>query len=337
LRYVYEELAWLYEMPDLEKTTHLAEAPLTPTENSGAAARETAGQKNTNNEQKQELPGSATTIFEPEPPDEEPPRQRLGEKKFLHLYLHPTTPEISEKIKQSGAGAASRFLLTEDYMPVSYREMAQCWRYLRKKEEFRPGRQMDVEATVKQVAREGILLHPVFFQEAINSEDLLLILADRRGSMTPFHRLTDRLVEAARKEGGHRKAQVYYFYNCPAGHVYKHPNLIDPVPLSEVYHSIHPDRTNALVISDAGAARNNWNEKRLEKTLEFLNGSPAGNGMDSLHKRAHFVAWLNPMPRHRWAGTTAEGIVREGSTPMFPLLEMGKAGLLQAVHALRGR
>lgn len=230
--------------------------------------------------------------------------------------------------------------MTDAYLPVSYREMIQSWRYLRKKDEFQSSDRLDIPATVERIAKNGLLDAPVYERYQLNSEDLLVIFADRRGSMVPFHHLTDQLIAAAKSEGGHRKAQVYYFYNYPSGYVYRNPNLTGPISLEEVYGKMRHDRTNALIFSDAGAARGNYNQERAKRTLEFLDGKAGDTGAgghDALHKRALFVAWLNPMPWHRWAGTTAEAIVRSGSTKMYPLIEIGKEGLLLAVQALMGR
>ena len=44
------------------------------------------------------------------------------------------------------------------------------------------------------------------------------------------------------------------------------------------------------------------------------------------------MAWLNPMPQERWAGTTAEAIAQQ-----VPMFEFNRAGLEQAIGALRGQ
>jgi adenosylhomocysteine nucleosidase len=44
------------------------------------------------------------------------------------------------------------------------------------------------------------------------------------------------------------------------------------------------------------------------------------------------AVWLNPMPRSRWAGTTA-GLIADGPVPMLPL---DAAHLLRAIDILRG-
>jgi len=275
-------------------------------------------------------------ITEKEPPDEETTSKPLLHAKFLNLHLKGS----QEGSKKKGDAQTSRFLFTDAYMPLTYREMVHGWRYLRQRDDFRPSDRLNIEATVRHIAQQGLMLNPVFEQEPINSEDLLIIFADRRGSMTPFHHLTDKLIESAIKEGGHRKAQVYFFYNCPVGYVYRKPNLTEPVSLGEVYSKIRHDRTNALVISDAGAARGTYNQLRVQRTVEFLDGAAQHEGQNiygGLQKQALFVAWLNPMPRHRWEETTAGAIHQQSPIKMFPLIDMGKEGFLQAIHTLMGK
>lgn len=278
-----------------------------------------------------------------EPPDgEEEMNEMPGSgAKYLNLQLSPPA-QAAPASSFSGQAASSRFLFSEDYLPLTYREMVQNWRTLRQRSDMITGRNLDVSATVLNIAKDGMLITPVFQKEPVNNEDLLLILADRRGSMTPFHHLTDRLIEAAIKEGGHKSAMVYYFYNYPGDYLYRKPSLMDPVPLAEVYSKVRHDHTNALIISDAGAARGNFNETRAKMTLKFLNGISNNNPSDAdpyggLHKRALFVTWLNPMPRHRWYGTTAAEIARHGNISMLSLSENGKEGMRQAVMALMGK
>lgn len=281
------------------------------------------------------LPLRAESDLEPEPADEAAGEELTGTRKYLNFII-PASPEAPDG--KADPVASSPFLLSDAYLPLTRREMIHGWRRLRKPDQFRPGNRIDVKATVQRMAREGVLLQPVFEKEYSNSDDLLVILADRRGSMTPFHRLTDKLVETAVQEGGHRKALVYYFSNYPVDVVYKNPNLTEPVALAELYSRIRPDHTNALVISDAGAARGNMSEVRVEKTLAFLNGSlQDGRRKPGLHKSALFVAWLNPMPQHRWTNTTAAAIANDPNTPMYPLMEDAYVNFISVIEKLLGK
>ena len=108
-------------------------------------------------------------------------------KKFLNLSIPQSDEKEINNIINSPRG--SRFLLTNAYLPLTTREMIHGWRHLRKRMHYRQSNRLDVFGTVQHIAKQGMLLQPVFEREQINSDNLLLILADRRGSMVPFHKL----------------------------------------------------------------------------------------------------------------------------------------------------
>ena len=64
--------------------------------------------------------------------------------------------------------------------------------------------------------------------------------------------------------------------------------------------------------------------KRVAGTREFLH---------SVRGQWNMLAWLNPMPRRRWAGTSAQRIALDPGCTMF---EFSEDGLTCAVDALRG-
>lgn len=277
-----------------------------------------------------------------EPPDEDPEEATENKKKYLNL----TIPAAGTDDAIASLQASNKYLFSADaYLPLTKREMLHGWRQLRKRESYVFSNRLDVKTTVQQIAREGVLLKPIFEKEQVNSDDLLLILIDCKGSMTPFHYLSKKLVEAAMSGGGHRNARVYYFYNCPTGVVYKNAALTEPVPLETLYSMIRSNHTNALIISDAGAARGGINKERINQTIRFLEGDKKDK--PGLHKSALFVVWLNPMPRHRWVNTTAAAICEESDTPMFSLMDDGYSAdgllkdgylnFLQAINKLMGR
>lgn len=85
---------------------------------------------------------------------------------------------------------------------------------------------------------------------------------------------------------------------------------------------LSPIRSSVLIFSDGGAARGCYNSDRLELTEEFLK---------QFKQRVRYMAWLNPVPKSRWEGTTAGEISR--SIPMF---ECDRIGLQNAIKVLRG-
>lgn len=217
---------------------------------------------------------------------------------------------------------SDRFVLAADYLPVTQRQMKQSWRHLRRMVREGLATELDVATTVRQVARDGILLEPKLMPPRVNRTELVLLL-DQDGSMVTFHALSLRLAETAQRGGRLGQAGIYYFHNCPANYLYNDPWCLEAQPIPAVLSQLRRDRTVILIFSDAGAARGGLNFKRVSLTMVFLK---------QLTPYVRYVVWLNPMPKQRWAGTTAGEIAR-----YVPMFEATRQGLDQAIDVLRGR
>lgn len=218
--------------------------------------------------------------------------------------------------------SSNRFILTSEYFPVTRRQMKQSWRYLRRP--LREGQllELDIEATVNQIGRQGILLDPVLVPRRVNRAELLLLI-DRDGSMVPFHALSDRLAETAVRGGRLGNAGIYYFHNCPIEYVYRDPYHLEAEAISDLLAPLRSDRSAVLIFSDGGAARGGDSEERLELTKAFLH---------QVKSKVRYLAWLNPMPQVRWQGTTAAKVAL-----LVPMFELTPRGLKQAIEVLRGK
>lgn len=214
----------------------------------------------------------------------------------------------------------TRFVLSGNYLPVTKRQMKQNWRYLRRFVREGPAEELDVEATVMQISRQGFLLKPVLAPRRLNRVELVLLI-DQDGSMTPFHALSERLAQTAIRGGRLRKTRVYYFHNCPQECVYHQAAMLTPEALPSLLNRFHAAYTYIMIISDAGAARGWYHEERLTRTVEFL---------AQLRRYTPHIVWLNPLPRFRWLGTTAGPISRQA-----PMFELSRRGLDLAISALR--
>ncbi len=216
----------------------------------------------------------------------------------------------------------SRFILTTEYFPVTERQMKQIWRYLRRPVRKGLRTELDLEATVNQIGRQGFLLEPVLLPHLVNQAELLLLI-DQDGSMVPFHELSRRLAETACRGGRLGKSGIYYFHNCPIEYLYYDSNHQEAQLVSDIVTHVCSNRTAILIFSDGGAARGGYSEERYELTKKFL---------AQLQQRVRYIAWLNPMPRSRWLGTTSEEIAH-----LVPMFEVNRRGLQDAISVLRGR
>jgi uncharacterized protein with von Willebrand factor type A (vWA) domain len=239
---------------------------------------------------------------------------------------------------------------------LSYRQVAQAWRRLRRFVRSGPQAELDIEATVNLRCRQGVV-SPVVLRASQRNAVRLLLLLDRQGSMVPFHHFSDNAVRSAIYQSSRfERAETFYFHDVPSGrrnaehtkllqelsrrlfpaiddevgkinplqggYVYQDPRLLQARPLSEVLAA--PMEGAAIVIvSDAGAARANYDVERLVDTVAFLR---------ALYAHTPYVVWLNPLPKERWTHSSAAQIAR-----FVPMLPVTRAGLHKAVNVLRGQ
>jgi uncharacterized protein len=206
------------------------------------------------------------------------------------------------------------------YFPLSRRTMIYLWRFLRRPVADGVADVLDIQATIDHAARQGFYQEPIFRRRISNRAHLLLLI-DRGGSMTPCHRFTEDLLETAREYGKIGQVDVFYFYNVPTSHLYFDDHQTEPVALKDVLQNCDWD-TSILIVSDGGAARGHRSLQRVEQTRTFLL---------ALQQHSRFIGWLNPIPKERWIGSSAEFIAY-----LAPMQEMSSDGMGQLIDILRG-
>jgi uncharacterized protein len=270
------------------------------------------------NEGKHSIDTNETLAPEPSPSNEPLPELQT---------LPSLTPEPVQAVqamrssRQDREMKRPRYSLLTEYFPVTKRQMKQGWRSLRRLVREGVPIELDVEATVAKMGREGILLEPVLMPPRSNRTDLVLMI-DQEGSMMPFHELSRQLIETAQRGGRLRQTRVFYFHDYPDEYLYRHPALLNAQPISEVLEEIG-ERAVVLIISDGGAARGNFDQERVGSTQVWI---------EQLQQSVRYFAWLNPMPNDCWRHTTAEEIAR-----LLPMFEMSRQGMNAAISVLRGR
>lgn len=207
--------------------------------------------------------------------------------------------------------------------PISRRQMVYAWRYLRRPLADGPQDILDIEATIAQTTQQGLFLGPVYRRRERNHAHVLLLI-DQNGSMVPFHRFTRDLAETARYESSIEQVDVYYFHNVPVESVYADLHMTEPINLDGILAQCTPD-TSVLVASDAGAARGYRRLERIRATTAFLR---------MLERHTPLLAWLNPVPEVRWAGSSAQVIANLIHGHMF---QMDPDGFSKAIDVVRGQ
>jgi hypothetical protein len=199
--------------------------------------------------------------------------------------------------------------------------MAYGWQSLRRLRPDGPLTEIDIDATLDRIARNGYFTAPAY-RRKLRHHARLLLLIDRRGSMTPFHSLTNDLLATALQAPEIELVRARYFHDVVTGTLYEDPLLNDPLTMDEALDGCGPE-TSLLVISDAGAARGRLDSDRILATAEMI---------AALRRRSALLAWLNPMPPSRWLRNSAQVIQH-----LIPMFHLDQNGLTDAVKAVRGR
>jgi uncharacterized protein len=264
------------------------------------------------------------------------PPTTYGYSEFLPLHVQP------------GLLTGHPFIF-EPQFPLTYREIVQIWRRLRRPVRSGPAVELDVEATIARRCQTGVLASVVLRPRRRNSARLVL-LVDRKKSMAPFHQFTDAVCSAIAQAARLDQIAIYYFQNVPVlgandalldglgmyavldsilariepqdeGTLFEDAQLLRPTPLQTLLETATRG-AHVVVLSDGGAAHGRYNPTRLLDTLAFFK---------ALRQTAASYVWLNPLPKASWANSTAEQISRH--IPMFPMTQMGMSN---AVNVLRG-
>lgn len=193
-----------------------------------------------------------------------------------------------------------------DPLPMARRSAIQSWRRLRCLANEGVSRELDLQATVASISRNGGLWQVVAKPNRVNRAQLVLLL-DWDGSMVPFRDLAGLLADAAAHAFREAGLRVLYFHNVPGRYLYHDPGCQRWLTVGELLAQLSQPWSHLVIVSDGGAARGGYSSQRLAETRRFL--ALAG-------KTGCRLLWLNPLPRDRWRATTAGELAHH--VPMWP-------------------
>ncbi len=222
-------------------------------------------------------------------------------------------------VLRSGLDFAEDYVLQPAVSP-GIRELAVLWRRYRRGTRRGPRTELDLPASIRARCRFGMLAEPVLRARRSNSARLL-VLADASPSMEPWLPWLQAL-EDSLQFARFASAEMRYFSNLPRRELFGAPSQARPEPAEQLLRR-HAGAA-LLVVSDAGSARGFLNRRRALQTLAFL---------DEAGHRFGACLWINPMPRERWAGSTAALVAR---SPVATMLPLGAQQLLRGIDILRG-
>jgi uncharacterized protein with von Willebrand factor type A (vWA) domain len=218
------------------------------------------------------------------------------------------------------------YLFNDDYFPLNHRQLNQFWRNLTSRKPGSEASEVDFPASIRRIGQQGFIDRLLFKRETINQLSLI-ILIDQGGSMYCYEEYGRALVKSAKDSKAHPNLLSAFFYNTALknnnGH-YQFWNSDQTVAIKseKMFRNRNKKDTVVIIFSDAGAAKGRFNEERVNECREFLS---------YLQQQVAYVAWINPMPKRRWTGTTAAMIAE-----LVPMFETGQQGMTNAISVLRG-
>ena len=227
------------------------------------------------------------------------------------------------------AARSSIFFFGKEYFPVANRQLQQSWRYLKSRqhgESVLPV--IDMVKTIQQISKDGFYTGPLFKKKAENRLSLYIFL-DQHGSMAAFESFGKELIDTAMQSKVHSGLASYYFYNIPRQkkqqNNYQLTNKEGSATFStdKIFRDTDRKQRVVLIYSDAGAARGSYNDERVSDTKAFIR---------YLNQHCANVAWINPLPKHRWEDSSAIEI-----SSVVPMYEASRSGFDGAMNALKGK
>ncbi|MDB9543718.1 SUMF1/EgtB/PvdO family nonheme iron enzyme [Microcystis aeruginosa CS-1036] len=194
-----------------------------------------------------------------------------------------------------------------DYYPIGIAKLQESWQQLRPLPLESPRQTWDLKATVMATAKRGFFDQIIYQKKQLYRREIIIFI-DCSDSMIPFAGF-GRIMKQTWANVPH-----FYFDNLIRDEVLQQENGWESQSLSKVLSNYSPEVTSCLILSDAGAARKRYVEERLSATETLIR---------RFSRRFSRVAWLNPLPYHRWYGTTAIDIADLAEDiPNFSMFEL---------------
>ena len=190
--------------------------------------------------------------------------------------------------------ARNNFHLNPTDYPIKLQDVETTWRLLKQPVRVAWDYELDVEATLEKIERDGIFTDIVMGPVKSRKTELLLLIDDN-SAMIPFFPALQPFIQAI-AEARITPARIYRFTSYPSEYLYDwyHPALAQA--LTDILPKLHRNRTICLILSDAGAATNTYSQERIEGISKFL---------AALSPCIRQLIWLNPLPPQRWEQNSA--------------------------------
>lgn len=212
-----------------------------------------------------------------------------------------------------------QFQNLDDQQQLGVRQMQVALRRLRRFARQGAAEELDIDSTIHQTARQGML--DIQMRPERRNRVKVLMLLDIGGSMDVHIQMCERLFSAAR--GEFKTLEFFYFHNCVYDYVWK-DNLrktssrLDTAELLRTYGRDY----RLILVGDASMAPHELTNPG--GAGEFVNEEPGIVWLKRLQMHFDKIAWLNPEKQSYWHYTpTIDAIRTVFEQRMYPLTLQG--------------
>lgn len=204
--------------------------------------------------------------------------------------MRTSAPLERDHLKNTG----NTYILTPQYLPIKLQDVRDAWKILKRPVPIGKEYELDIDATIDLIEREGIFSDVVMRPVKVRRAELLLLIDDNL-AMIPFFAAFQPFTQAI-DQARITPASVHRFTSYPDEYLYQwhHPTKAELI--TNLLSKLHQNRTIALIISDAGAAVGTYSPERIQGIWKFLH---------KLSPCVRQLIWLNPLPSERWQHTSA--------------------------------
>jgi uncharacterized protein with von Willebrand factor type A (vWA) domain len=220
------------------------------------------------------------------------------------------------------------FVFTDDYFPVKNRQLQQLWRMLKNKIEGNNSTDINFERTISRTAQKGYFTG-FTFQKYLNNRFRLFILIDQGDAMIGVSEFGKELARSALDSQTHADFRPWFFSEVPSfderfrDYLFTNEDRTRQKSLRQLFSGLVSKDILVVIYSEGGAFKGKMDENKIALMLEFLN---------FLKRHCGQSVWLNPAPRKRWVGTSAEFYARQ-----IPMFDTSRKDLERSASTLKGK
>ena len=207
----------------------------------------------------------------------------------------------------------------DDEQILGTRQMQMALRRLRKFARQGAAEELDINSTIYETAKQGIL--DVQMVPERRNRVKVLMLFDVGGSMDSHIAQCEKLFSAAKTE--FKTLEYFYFHNCLYDYVWKDNFRRSSTKMNtwDLFNSYGRDY-RVIVVGDASMAP--YELKSVGGSVEYMNEEPGEVWLRRLRNHFEKTAWLNPEEQNYWHYTqTIAQIKQIFEDHMYPMTLKG--------------